>query len=93
MNIVMLLGSPGLSLISSVNIQHSVFPVAPCSTHIHLFKELRGIPSSEGGRARHCRFPAVGQEAVSWFPLQLPAQTGVDKAVCVSSPLCLGLFL
>lgn len=89
----MLLGSPGFFLISSVNIQYSVFPVAPCSTHICLFKELHRIPSSEGGRGCHCHFPAVGQEAVSWFLLQLLAQTGVDKAVYVSSPLCLGLFL
>lgn len=66
--------------------------MAPCSTHIRLFKELRGIPSSEGGRGRHCHFPEVGQEAVSWFLLQLVAQTGVDKVVCVSSTVCLGLF-
>lgn len=88
----MLLGSPDFFLISSVNIQYSVFPMAPCSTHIRLFKELRGIPSSEGAHGRHCHFPAVGQEAVSWFLLQLVAQTGVDKVVCVSSAVCLGLF-
>ena len=54
---------------------------------------LRGVPSSEAGHGRLCRFPAVGQEAVSWFLLQLEAQTGVDKVVCVSSAVCLGLFL